>query len=78
MLKAFHGKTLGSLSLMGKKMFRQPLMPLLEGVRQVPFGDADAVEQALSAARAVDDGVAAVVAEPIQGEAGAVVPPDEY
>jgi putrescine aminotransferase len=78
MLKAFHGKTLGSLSLMGKKMFREPLLPLLEGIRHVPFGDADAVEQALSAARAVGDDIAAVVAEPVQGEAGAVVPPDEY
>ncbi|MCP4690954.1 MAG: putrescine aminotransferase, partial [Desulfobacterales bacterium] len=78
MLKAFHGKTLGALSLMGKKIFRQPLLPLLDGVRQVPFGDAEAVEYALSAAKAVGDGIAAVVAEPIQGEAGAVVPPDDY
>jgi putrescine aminotransferase len=78
MLKAFHGKTLGSLSLMGKKNFREPLLPLLEGVRHVPFGDADAVEQTLAAAKAVGDDIAAVVAEPVQGEAGAVVPPDEY
>jgi len=78
MLKAFHGKTLGSLSLMGKKMFRRPLLPLLEGVRHVPFGDANAVEQALAAAKAVGDDIAAVVAEPVQGEAGAVVPPDDY
>ncbi len=78
MLQAFHGKTLGSLSLMGKRMFREPLMPLLEGVRHVPFGDADAVEQALASAKAVGDDIAAVVAEPVQGEAGAVVPPDEY
>jgi len=78
MLKAFHGKTLGALSLMGKKMFRKPLLPLLEGVRHVPFGNADAVEQALATAKAVGDDIAAVVAEPVQGEAGAVVPPDEY
>ena len=78
MLKAFHGKTLGSLSLMGKKNFREPLLPLLDGVHHVPFGDADAVEQTLAAAKAVGDDIAAVVAEPVQGEAGAVVPPDEY
>jgi putrescine aminotransferase len=78
MLRGFHGKTLGSLSLMGKKIFREPLLPLLEGVRHVPFGDADAVEQTLAAAKAVGDGIAAVVVEPIQGEAGAVVPPDDY
>jgi putrescine aminotransferase len=78
MLKSFHGKTLGALSLMGKKVYRQPLLPLLEGVRHVPFGDAAAVEQVLAAARAVGDGIAAVVAEPVQGEAGAIVPPDDY
>ena len=78
MLRGFHGKTLGSLSLMGKSVFREPLLPLLEGVRHVPFGDAGAVESALAAAQAVGDGIAAVVAEPIQGEAGAVVPPDDY
>jgi len=78
MLKAFHGKSLGALSLMGKKIFREPLLPLLQGVRHVPFGDAAAVEQVLSAAKAVGDDIAAVVAEPVQGEAGAVVPPDDY
>ncbi len=78
MLKGFHGKTLGSLSLMGKKIFRKPLLPLLEGIRHVPFGDTDAVEKVLAAARSVGDGIAAVVAEPVQGEAGAVVPPDDY
>ncbi|MEW5724278.1 MAG: putrescine aminotransferase [Thermodesulfobacteriota bacterium] len=78
MLRGFHGKTLGSLSLMGKATFREPLLPLLEGVRHVPFGEAKAVEQALAAARAVGDGIAAVVAEPVQGEAGAVVPPDDF
>ncbi|MGB5984334.1 MAG: aminotransferase class III-fold pyridoxal phosphate-dependent enzyme, partial [Desulfobacterales bacterium] len=78
MLKGFHGKTLGTLSLMGKKVFRKPLLPLLEGVRHVPFDDAEAVEQVLAAAKAVGDDIAAVVAEPIQGEAGAIVPSDDY
>ena len=78
MLKGFHGKTLGSLSLMGKKMFRQPLLPLLDGIRQAPFGDLAALEQELSSARAVGDDIAAVVIEPIQGEAGAIVPPDDF
>ena len=78
MLKSFHGKTLGSLSLMGKSVFRKPLLPLLEGVRHVPFGDYAAVNQALETAAAVGDGIAAVVAEPIQGEAGAIVPPDDF
>ncbi len=77
-LNGFHGKTLGSLSLIGKSVYRQPLLPLLEGIHQVPFGDAAAVEQVLACAKAVGDGIAGVVVEPIQGEAGAVVPPDDY
>ncbi|MCK5914469.1 MAG: putrescine aminotransferase [Desulfuromusa sp.] len=75
---AFHGKSLGSLSLMGKSVFRKPLMPLLSNTRHVPFGDADALEQQLAIAEHVGDGIAAFIAEPIQGEAGAVVPPDDY
>ena len=78
MLQGFHGKTLGSLSLMGKSIFREPLLPLLEGVRHAPFGDAKAVEMILASAKATGEGIAAVVAEPIQGEAGAVVPPDDF
>lgn len=78
MLKGFHGKTLGALSLMGKSMFREPLLPLLPGVRHTPFGDANAVEQALATAKAVGDDIAAVIIEPVQGEAGAIVPPDDF
>jgi len=76
--KAFHGKTLGPLTLMGKATYREPLLPLLGNVRHVPFGNADAVEQALASAKQVGDGIAAVIAEPIQGEAGGIIPPDDY
>ncbi|HEX9697133.1 MAG TPA: aminotransferase class III-fold pyridoxal phosphate-dependent enzyme [Actinomycetota bacterium] len=72
---AFHGKTLGALSLMGKEAFRTTVEPLLGPVWRVPFGDAAAVD-AILRAHAAD--VAAVVMEPIQGEAGAVVPPDDF
>jgi len=78
MVKGFHGKTLGSLSLMGKDVYRQPLLPLLEGVQHAPFGDADAVERILKANAAVGNDIAGIVAEPIQGEAGAIVPPDDF
>jgi putrescine aminotransferase len=71
----FHGKTLGALSLMGKAQFRVPVEPLLEGVHRVSFGDAGAVERIL--ARHGDD-IAAVLMEPIEGEAGALVPPDDF
>lgn len=77
-LNGFHGKSLGALSLIGKAVYRQPVLPLLSGVRQVPYGDADAVEMVLKNAKEVGDDIAGVVVEPIQGEAGAVVPPDDY
>lgn len=77
-LKAFHGKSLGALSLLGKAEYREPVGQLLDGIRHVPYGDADAVEEQLKAAQAIGDGIAAVIAEPIQGEAGAIVPPDDY
>jgi len=77
-LKAFHGKSLGALSLLGKAVYREPLLPLLAGVRQVPYGDAASVEQVLKYAAEVGDDIAGVVAEPIQGEAGAIEPPDDY
>ena len=49
----FHGKSLGALSLLGKFVYREPLLPLLGGVRHVPYGDADAVEQLLRIADSV-------------------------
>jgi len=73
--QAFHGKTLGSLSLMGKPAFREPVEPLLGPVWRAPFGDADAFEQLITDHA---DETAAVVLEAIQGEAGAVVPPDDF
>ncbi|HEX8732155.1 MAG TPA: putrescine aminotransferase [Ktedonobacterales bacterium] len=77
-VRGFHGKTAGSLSLMGKAKFRKPAMPLLGNVYHVPFGDASAVEQQLRIAREVGNEIAAVVMEPVQGEAGAIVPPDDF
>ncbi|HVN53622.1 MAG TPA: aminotransferase class III-fold pyridoxal phosphate-dependent enzyme, partial [Anaerolineaceae bacterium] len=76
---AFHGKTMGSLSLLGKADFREPVGLLYGGpVYHVPFGDAAAVERQLEICEKTGVGVAAVVMEPIQGEAGAIVPPDEF
>jgi putrescine aminotransferase len=77
-LRGFHGKSYGSLSLMGKAEFRVAFEPLLQDVYFVEFGDADEVEWQLKKARDVGLDIAAVVAEPIQGEAGAIVPPDDY
>ncbi len=77
-LRGFHGKSYGSLSLMGKAEFRVAFEPLLQDVYFVEFGDADEVEWQLKKARDVGLEIAAVVAEPVQGEAGAMVPPDDY
>jgi len=78
-VKAFHGKTMGSLSMLGKADFRQPMGTLYGGpVYHVPFGDAYAVEQQLEICDKIGVGVAGVLLEPIQGEAGAIVPPDDF
>jgi putrescine aminotransferase len=78
-LKGFHGKTMGSLSMMGKADYRQPMGTLYGGqVYHVPFGDAEAVEKQLEICEKVGIGVAGVLFEPIQGEAGGIVPPDDF
>lgn len=78
-VRAFHGKTMGSLSLLGKADFRAPMGQMYAGqVYHVPFGDADAVEKQLEICDKVGIGVAAVMFEPIQGESGAIVPPDDF
>ncbi len=69
---SFHGRTMGSLALTSKAAYREPFEPLPGDVTFVPYGDADAL------AAAVTEETAAVVVEPIQGEAGVVVPPTGY
>ncbi|MBA3759878.1 MAG: aminotransferase class III-fold pyridoxal phosphate-dependent enzyme [Gemmatimonadales bacterium] len=74
----FHGKSMGSLSLMGKASFREPFQFGLQDVRFVPYGDADALEYEFQRCEAVGVQIAGVVLEPVQGEAGGVVPPPDY
>jgi len=66
---SFHGRTMGALALTSKEAYRAPFEPLPGEVTFVEYGDADAL------AAAVTDRTAAIVIEPIQGEAGVVVPP---
>jgi putrescine aminotransferase len=74
----FHGKSMGSLSLMGKASFREPFQFGLQDVRFVPFGDADALEKEFQRCEAVGVQIAGVVLEPVQGEAGGLVPPPDF
>ncbi|GAA4424180.1 acetylornithine transaminase [Georgenia halophila] len=69
---AFHGRTMGALSLTHKAAYREPFEPLPGGVEFLPFGDLDALERALG------DDVGALFLEPIQGEAGVRPLPEGY
>ena len=70
--EAFHGRTMGALSLTGQPSKRNPFKPLIKGIKHVPFGDSAAMK------RAITKRTAMVIVEPIMGEAGVIVPPADY
>ena len=70
--EAFHGRTMGALSLTGQPSKRNPFKPLIKGIKHVPFGDSAAMK------RAITKKTAMVIVEPIMGEAGVIVPPFGY
>lgn len=76
--RAFHGKSLGSLSGTAKGMFRKPFLPLIPGFRHVPYGDIEMMRKTFETCALVGEDVAAVILEPIQGEGGIILPPENY
>lgn len=73
---AFHGRTCGAVSLTAKAAYREPFEPLLPGVLpHVPYGDAEALRAVFDTH---GDDIAALFLEPVQGEAGVVLPPPGY
>jgi putrescine aminotransferase len=71
-VNGFHGKTFGGLSVSGREVYKEPFYPLVPGCSLVPFGDADALDKAIT------PNTAAFIVEIIQGEGGVNVPPDDY
>ena len=69
---AFHGRTMGALSLTGQPSKREPFLPLVKGIKHVPYGDIEAIRKAVTRKTAM------VIIEPIMGEAGVIVPPANY
>ncbi|MGH2638127.1 MAG: aspartate aminotransferase family protein, partial [Rhabdochlamydiaceae bacterium] len=69
---SFHGKTYGALSMTWNQKYRKPFEPLVQGVRFSPYGNL------AKACEVIDETVAAVIVEPVQGESGIHVPPDDF
>lgn len=70
--KSFHGRTISAASATGQAKHREKFNPLMPNYRFVPYNDLDAM------AEAMDDRVAAVILEPIQGEGGVNLSPEKY
>jgi LysW-gamma-L-lysine/LysW-L-ornithine aminotransferase len=72
MIGGYHGKTFGALSVTYNEKYRKSFEPLLEGTKFVPYNNPSKIEDSL------DDSIGTVIVEPIQGETGIIVPPDDF
>ncbi|WP_196594541.1 putrescine aminotransferase [Pectinatus sottacetonis] len=77
-VNGFHGKSMGAISVGGKGTYRVPYNPMVQQVQHVEYGNADAIRAAVHNLQQVGEKVAAVILEPIQGEAGVIIPPKGY
>lgn len=68
----FHGRTMGPISLSSEKEYQRGFGPLLPGIRLIPYGDIESLKKAITS------NTAAFIVEPIQGEAGIVLPPEGF
>jgi acetylornithine/LysW-gamma-L-lysine aminotransferase len=72
MTGGYHGKTFGALSVTYNEKYRKSFQPLLEGVKFVSYNNPSKIEDSL------DNSIGTVIIEPIQGETGIIVPPDDF
>lgn len=75
---AFHGKTMGAISMGGKNTYRVPYLPMVQQVQHVEYGNAEDARKAIKNLVAVGEKVAGFIVEPIQGEAGVIIPSAGY
>jgi len=71
-LASFHGRTIGAISATGQEKVKAGFTPMLEGFKHVPFGDVEAMRQAITPESC------AIMLEPLQGEGGVNVAPPGY
>jgi len=74
----FHGKSMGALSVGGKSTYRVPYLPLVQQISHVIYGDIEDLWKTVEKLTKVGEGIAAVILEPVQGEAGVIIPPPDY
>ncbi len=77
-VNAFHGKSMGAVSMGGKGTYRTPYTPMVQQVVHVEYGNAEDARKAIRNLIAVGEKVAAFIVEPVQGEAGIIIPPKGY